>query len=291
MESEEHTEGTTAGQVSHLSLERTKHEAPSDAANLVDSRHEAQKNGREILSLTEDGNLDYENITENLNHMTSTELQTSFNDQMINLLNTSVDNVLNESGESKEHVLPTRQNVLSSETPHKLDPQNDNKYVNRERNGRLKMLEALQDLRNPDSVSRTKIDHDLHNHTLDEGNLSSHGIQPLAMEDSIILKSLGLNNSQGLEVVSKLSILVNSNRSGLPNNDEQELEEESLPIKMEEQEEDYLDYSNYADYYNDPVEDTEDNVTDMLEVIKFRDYPMGDGYVRIPVYVPGLEVS
>ena len=123
--------------------------------------------------------------------------------------------------------------------------------------------------------------------TVDESKTSSFGIPPLAIEDSIILESLGLNISQGPKEVSKLPILDNK-KSGLLNNDEQEIMNESTPYNSDE--EDDLDYSEYADYYNDPVENTEDNIDDILEVLKFRDYPMGDGYVRIPVYVPGLEV-
>ena len=54
----------------------------------------------------------------------------------------------------------------------------------------------------------------------------------------------------------------------------------------------YLDYSAYADYYNDPVEDTADTAEELSDdVVKYRDYPMEDGYVRIPVFIPGLEVK
>ena len=57
----------------------------------------------------------------------------------------------------------------------------------------------------------------------------------------------------------------------------------------------YLDYSAYADYYNDPVEDTADAAEELSDdVVKYRDYPMEDGYVRIPripVFIPGLEVK
>ena len=54
----------------------------------------------------------------------------------------------------------------------------------------------------------------------------------------------------------------------------------------------YLDYSAYADYYNDPVEDTADTAEDFsADIVKYRDYPMEDGYVRIPVFIPGLEVK
>ena len=51
----------------------------------------------------------------------------------------------------------------------------------------------------------------------------------------------------------------------------------------------YLDYSAYADYYNDPMEDAAEELSD--DVVKYRDYPMEDGYVRIPVFIPGLEVK
>ena len=287
-----------AGKFSPLSLnstkqeqepEETKNQASTDVASPVDTdtRHVAQKNGKEPSSIR-DRNLDYENVTENLDHKTSTEYKTSFNDQMISLLNNSVDDVLSQDSRPKESSLITRGNVSSSrEMSSKFNPQYDNKYVHRERNGRYKMLEALQDLRHSDIESKIKIDHDFQNHTQDESATSSYGIPPLAIEDSIILESLGLNISQGPKVVTKLSILDNK-KSGLLNNDEQEIVDESTRYNSDE--DDYLDYSEYADYYNDPVENTEDNIEDMLEVIKFRDYPMGDGYVRIPVYVPGLEV-
>ena len=166
-----------AGKVSPLSLnstkqeqepEETKNQASTDVASPVDTdtRHVAQKNGKEPSSIR-DRNLDYENVTENLDHKTSTEIKTSFNDQMLSLLNNSVDDLLNKDSRPKESILLTRGNVSSSrEMSSKFNPQDDNKYVHRERNGRYKMLEALQDLRHSDIESKIKIDHDFHNHTL-----------------------------------------------------------------------------------------------------------------------------
>ena len=218
-----------AGKVSPLSLnvnstkqehesDETVDQASTDVESLadIDTRHVSQKNGKKPSSIR-DRNFDYENVTENLGHKPSTEIKTSFNDQMLSLLNNSVDDLLNKDSRPKESILLTRGNVSSSrEMSYKLNPQYDNKYVHRERNGRYKMLEALQDLRHSDIESKIKIDHDFQNHTQDESATSSYGIPPLAIEDSIILESLGLNNSQGPKVVPKLSILDNKKSGFTP---------------------------------------------------------------------------
>ena len=44
----------------------------------------------------------------------------------------------------------------------------------------------------------------------------------------------------------------------------------------------YRDCSDYAVYYNDPVEDTADTAEEVSgDVVKYRDYPMENGYIRI----------
>jgi len=178
------------------------------------------------------------------------------------------------------------ENAPGNEMFTKFNHQFDEKYVNRERVGALEMLKALQYLKNPPMEANVQVDESLNVETPEANNLSSH-VVPFAMGDSIILQSLGPNISQTPpEVEPKLSTFGENNKSEVAINNEQETVEKTISYNGGE--EDYLDYSEYADYYNDPVEDSKDNV--ILEVIKFRDYPMGDGYVRIPVYVPGLEI-
>lgn len=180
-------------------------------------------------------------------------------------------------------------NVNKSEKVNVLKVENgplNEKHINRGRVGTLDMLKALQN-QNHSMETNFQVDESLSVETPEANNLSSHFSVPFAMGDSIILQSLGPNISQTPPKVNpKLSNFGEIKKSEVAINDEQETMEKTTSYNSEG--EDYLDYSEYADYYNDPVEDSKDNV--ILEVIKFRDYPMGDGYVRIPVYVPGLEI-
>merc|ERR1712142_116813 len=140
---------------------------------------------------------------------------------------------------------------------------------------RAKKILAIQNLKN------TEIKPPTVNIFNDTGTLSGNlrstvapVVSTVSMDDSIILQSLGFKSAQRSEVDMGINI--------------KNIVEE-VAITDPTLEEDYLDYSQYADYYNDPVVNdvVEENI---LEVIKYRDYPLGEGYVRIPVYVPGLEM-
>ena len=52
----------------------------------------------------------------------------------------------------------------------------------------------------------------------------------------------------------------------------------------------YLDYSVYSDYYNDPEDLLDKTPSNADNVVQFRDFPMEHGYVRMPVFIPNLQV-
>jgi len=108
---------------------------------------------------------------------------------------------------------------------------------------------------------------------------------PVMAKDSIILKSLERKNkTTPSQNMSKLSPFTKKIKMKSAKDVKEVIETTPDP------EADYLDYSLYADYYNNPMEDSDGDGEDFLEVVKFRDYPMEDGYVRIPVFFQGLEV-
>ena len=107
---------------------------------------------------------------------------------------------------------------------------------------------------------------------------------PMKENDSIILSSLRVTKKVNpLGVNSQPSPFTKSIMRKSAKNVKKEITEKTPDPNY------YLDYSAYADYYNDPVEDTAEELSD--DVVKYRDYPMEDGYVRIPVFIPGLEVK
>jgi len=275
-ESEDNTKH--AGKVPQTSSKSTiskhKHNASTEVLENVNPRHGVLKYGRELPS---DNYLANVNISEKVKLKNLTELKTSFNEQIIDQSNNSMADVFKD------------ENGPGSEMLSKLNLQFDEKHVNRERFGTLEMLKAPKNLRNSTMEAKVEVDEDFNVETLETtSNLSSHVSAPFSIGDSIILQSIGSSISQTTpKVEPKLSKVDKNSKGELAIDDEQEIVEKT---SYTYEEEDYLDYSEYADYYNDPVEDSEDNVKDILEVIKFRDYPMGDGYVRIPVYVPGLEI-
>jgi len=272
------------GKVPQISLKstNTKHEHLPKVLLAQSARDLVYVNPRHVVHKYEnelplDSNSTNVNISEKVNLYNLTELKTSFHEQMINQVKNSVADVLEEESGSGSEVLS------------KLNHQFDEKHVNHKRIGTFGMLNALQSLKNPTTEANVQVDEGFNDENLEASNFSSHAGTPLTMGESIILQSLGPNISQiPHRVEPKLSKFGKSNKGELAVNDEQEVVEKTTSYNNED--EDYLDYSEYADYYNDPMEDSKDRVEDILEVIKFRDYPMGDGYVKIPVYVPGLEI-
>jgi len=130
--------------------------------------------------------------------------------------------------------------------------------------------------------------------TIDNGIVDGHVHDetdgPISVKHSIILQRLGVN---GTLLPGKVEPKSFHDVKSIKSKQEEENEEEEVKLATfpPDNDDDYLDYSLYADYYNDPEENLEDNDEDILEVIKYRDFPMEDGYVRIPVFVPGLEVE
>ena len=52
----------------------------------------------------------------------------------------------------------------------------------------------------------------------------------------------------------------------------------------------YLDYSVYSDYYGDSSEDYSSAI-EVKDSVLFQDFPLEDGYVHMPVFIPGYEVG
>jgi len=54
----------------------------------------------------------------------------------------------------------------------------------------------------------------------------------------------------------------------------------------------YLDYSVYSDYYGDSSEDYSSAIeVKNKNTVLFQDFPLEDGYVHMPVFIPGYEIK
>jgi len=128
-------------------------------------------------------------------------------------------------------------------------------------------------------------------------NTTSLERTPIIASESILLRAM--KNHKSSETIKSISPFTKSIKIGSTSAAKKlassTMSKHTPPNKKEDYDsitdpDFYLDYSVYSDYYGDSSEDYLSAI-EVKDSVLFQDFPLEDGYVHMPVFIPGYEIK